>query len=86
MKGYFIAPNNVFNLEVTMFELVTLLFLYRCQNNSEAFPSLKAISKNCKMSYSSVVRTIKSLETKSFIEVERHHRKANRYRVSRGYS
>ena len=85
MKGYFRVPNSVFNLKLTRIELVALIYLYRCSNNSDAFPSHSTIAKNCKMSDRSVARVIKTLESKGLIKVQRHHRKVNHYSVTESH-
>jgi len=82
MKEYFKVSNRVFNLKLTLSELVILIYIYRCSNNSKAFPSYSTIAKNCHISRRTAIRVILSLESKNIIQIDRTNRKANRYLVT----
>jgi len=82
MKEYFKVPNKVFNLKLTLSELVILIYIYRCSNNSKAFPSYTTIAENCHISRRTAIRVILSLESKNIIKIDRTNRKVNHYLVT----
>lgn len=81
MREYFRVPNKVFTLGLTHYELVVLMYLFRCSNNSVAFPSYSTISRCCKIGRRATINAIKSLEQRNFIKVDRQVRKVNHYLV-----
>ncbi|OPG98966.1 hypothetical protein B2I21_07360 [Chryseobacterium mucoviscidosis] len=49
--GFFMAPNEIFDdIDTKTHEKLVYLYLCRCANNSDAFPSYKTIGEKCSMS------------------------------------
>ena len=74
-EPFFIVPSRVFDLGLSPYELCVLFYLIMRADNEKhtCFPSEKGIAKACGMSYPTVTRVIKSLETKSIIKVKRQY-------------
>lgn len=72
--GFFIAPNEVFDIEgLNVREKLVLYYLVRCANNhSKAFPSYNTIARKCSVSRVTAIETVKSLVSKKLLaKVER---------------
>lgn len=81
MKEYFRVPNSVFSLNLTSCELLVLVYIYRCINNSEAHPSYSTIAGCCHINRRTAIRTLSILESKGKVIIEHHSRKSNTYLV-----
>jgi len=82
MERFFRVPNSVFNLELSSSEILVLIYLYRCQNNSIAFPSYATIARNCHLKRLTCIRVVKMLEEMSIIQIVRQTGRVNHYLVS----
>ena len=78
---YFQSPNNVFDLNITVYddrikqtrylsaiEKLAYLYLCRCSNNSSAYPSYQTIADKCSISKRTAVNAIKVLTDNNIIE------------------
>ena len=72
-EPFFIVPNKVFGYGLNPYELSVLFYLLmRADNKTHTcFPNEKGISDACGTSLSTIKRTVKSLEEKEVIKVER---------------
>lgn len=64
---FFIAPNEIFDLELNPYELSVYFYLLRCGNNSIAFPSYKTISIKTGMSKRKAIDVVSSLVDKGIL-------------------
>ncbi|MED4456177.1 helix-turn-helix domain-containing protein [Metabacillus fastidiosus] len=74
-NGYFQAPNDIFELDLEWHEKLVYLYICRCGNNSEAYPSYNTIAKKCSISKRKVIDVVNALVQKGLIK--RQHRKNN---------
>jgi hypothetical protein len=61
-NGYFMAPNNIFDIDLKIHEKIVYLYLCRCGNNSTAFPSYNTIAKKCSISRRKAIDAVAMLE------------------------
>lgn len=60
--NYFKVSNNIFELGLSIQQIVVVTYISRCENNnSKAFPSYTTIAEKCGMGVSTAKRTIKEL-------------------------
>lgn len=67
-NGYFKAPNDIFDEELTLYEKVVYLYLCRCSNNSTAFPSYNTIANKCSISRRKAIDVVSTLQEKGFLK------------------
>lgn len=68
---YFQTPNDIFTCDITNNEKLVYMYLCRCANNGKvAFPSYNTIGKNCSISKSTAIRSVKVLVEKGFVVKE----------------
>ena len=72
-EPFFIVPSRVFELGLNAYELAVLFYLMmRCDNEKHTcWPSEKGIARACGMSLATVKRTVKSLEEKNLININK---------------
>lgn len=69
-SNYFKQTNNIFNLKLKPNQFTILSYLIRMANESEnCYPSMNNISEMCRVSKSTVVKTIEELEQAGYINV-----------------
>lgn len=83
--NYFKCRNGIFDLDLNIYEQMTLIYLTSLQNTPTIYASHATIAKKCKMSLTTTKETIKALETKGYILVKHQAAigKTNNYRISR---
>lgn len=86
---FFIAPNKLFDEEITMKEKLILMYLIRCGNGgSQAFPSYNKIAEKCSMSRVTAIEAVKELTKKGYLVKEERFKgkenTSNIYRVTLG--
>lgn len=83
---YFQCPNDIFDLDLTTNEKIIYMYLCRCSNNSEAFPSYSTIGKKTSTSRITAIRTIEKLIEKKILfkecRKEEKKNKSNIYQVN----
>ena len=84
MNNYFRTPNRVFDLNLTSSEKLVLVYLCRRSNNAIAFPSYSTIASKCSITRMTAIKSVKTLEDKRLIMVNREHNKPNQYIVTLG--
>lgn len=67
-NGYFMAPNELFDLNITIYEKMVYIYICRCGNNSTAFPSYNTIAKKSGMSRSKAIDVVSSLQKMELIK------------------
>lgn len=67
-NGYFMAPNDIFDLELKLHEKIVYLYLCRCGNNSTAFPSYNTIAKKCSISRRKAIDVVASLKESGLLK------------------
>ncbi len=84
-RGYFKAPDCIFDLPISTHAKVVFLFLCRCSDaEGTCFPSLNKISKSCGVSKPTTIKAIKELKAHSIINlktVEREKFDKNVYKL-----
>ena len=71
-SGWFAAPNAIFDSDLSVFEVAVVLNLYRrASGDGSSFPSYKRIAEDTGMSRSQAIRSVKSLNTKGWIIIEK---------------
>ncbi len=83
--NYFKCKNGIFDLDLNIYEQMTLIYLTSLQNALTIYVSHATIAKKCKVSVDTVIRALKSLETKGYVLVKHQAAigKTNNYRISR---
>ena len=67
-RGWFWDYNDVFGSSLSEHAIVVRLFLARCANkNQEAWPSLKTIARNCRISKPTAIKAVRELESQGWI-------------------
>jgi hypothetical protein len=67
-RGWFWDYNDVFGSSLSEHAIVVRFFLARCANkNQEAWPSLKTIARNCKISKPTAIKAVRELESQGWI-------------------
>ncbi len=79
MEQYFRVPNKIFNLPLSASETLVLIYLLRCSNNGNAFPSYTTIAHACKINRSTAIRCIRNL--KPYLYISRPNHSVNHYKV-----
>gem|GEM_PF-1031749 len=68
-RGWFWDLNDVFESDLSANAMLVRLYLARCANGDrQAWPSLNTISKSCKISKPTVIKALKELEEKGWID------------------
>jgi len=77
-KGFFMEINEIFDYDLTSYELLVRLYLARCSSNKDgiAFPSHKTIAEAISCSQDSVKRAISGLIEKGWL-LKKNRRKKN---------
>ena len=72
-EPFFLVPSRVFDEGLNSYELAVLFYLIMRSDNEKhtCFPSEKGIAKACGMSLSTVKRTVKSLDEKKLIHIQK---------------
>ena len=72
-KDFFLLPNDIFNMDLTMGELAVYAYLLRCEDRRtfKCHPSYKTIGKSIGASINTVKKYVESLEDKRLISTER---------------
>ena len=72
-EPFFLVPSRVFDEGLNPYELAVLFYLIMRSDNEKhtCFPSEKGIAKACGMSLSTVKRTVKSLDEKKLIHIQK---------------
>lgn len=81
---YFQVPNAVFDGRwgLTIHEIAVYIYLCRCSNQgSDAYPSLLTIAEKTGMGRSKASETVKNLERKKLITIEKRFGRSNIYQV-----
>lgn len=80
MVKFFRVSNSILKLPLSEHEKMLLIVLFRyANNNKEIYPNIDTLSDNASMSRPIVIKTLKQLEKKQYIEVKRQHMKPNKY-------
>lgn len=79
-------PSKIYKLKLSAGEFVIISYLLYLSNNRLTHPSIVTISNNTNLSKSTVIRSIKSLVTKGYLEYNKGFLKGklkmcNQYRV-----
>ena len=74
-EPFFVVPSKVFEYGLTPYELSTLFYLMmRADSKTHTcYPSVSSMIKSCKMSDSTVRKSIHSLEEKEIIKIQRQY-------------
>ena len=70
--NYFMLPNEIFNMDLSAGEIALYAFLMRMEDRKSytCYPSFKTIGNALQMSKNTVMKYVRSLEEKEFIETE----------------
>lgn len=68
-RGWFWDYNDVFESDLSANAMLVRLYLARCANGDrQAWPSLNTIARNCRISKPTVIKALKQLEEKGWLE------------------
>jgi DNA-binding Lrp family transcriptional regulator len=71
---FFQVPNDIFEIGLNKFEMIVYMYLARTGNNgAKSFPSYATIATKCDISKRKAIESVKSLEEKGIIVVERRY-------------
>jgi DNA-binding Lrp family transcriptional regulator len=71
-ENYFQTPNAIFEADLTIYQKMVYIYICRRGNQGgQAYPGYGRIAKDCGMSKPQAKRSVKALESKGYITVER---------------